>query len=445
MQSIARTWHTRVWSLTWPVILANLTIPLVGLVDTAIMGRMPGASHIGAVSLGAAAFTAMFWLFGFLRMGTTGLTAQAMGADDGPSLWAIALRGAVLALLLALALLAGQSLLRSLAFDYLFDGSAQVERMAAAYFDLRIWSAPATLLYLVELGVLFGLQRMRATLYLGITLNVTNAVLDYWFVIGLGWGVQGVAIGTLISEWTAALLGLHLVYRNLRATAGPLPEDWQQRLRDWPAVRRLADLSANLIVRTFFVQAPFLIFTALGARFGDVTLAANAVLMQLFFVSVYAMDAFAHTAETLAGNAYGARDRRTFALVSRYTSIWAALFAGLSSALFWLLGDTFVAWLTTLSDVRAEAAGYLIWLVLLPLPAVWAFQLDGIFIGTTQIRRLRNAMFASFLLFLAVLALMLDTWHNHAVWLAMLVFMAARAAILAWQYPAVARGISAGS
>ena len=436
-------WHRRVWSLTWPVILANLTIPLVGLVDTAIMGRMPEPAHLGAVSLGAAAFTAMYWLFGFLRMGTTGLTAQALGAGDGKALWSIAARSLLLALGLALLMLLTQTLIRRLAFDVLFDGSPEVEALAADYFDIRIWSAPATLLYLVELGVLFGLQRMRATLYLGILLNVTNALLDYWFVIHLQWGVRGIALGTLISEWTAALIGLRIIFAHLRSQGGAIERGLWERIKNWEAIVRLADLSTNLIIRTFFVQAPFLMFTAIGATFGDVTLAANAVLIQLFFVSVYAMDAFAHTAETLAGHAYGAQDRATFALVTRYTSIWAGLFAVASSALFLGLGEWFIALLTTLPDVRAAAGGYLVWLILLPLPAVWAFQFDGIFIGTTQIRRLRNAMFLSFLAFLATLFASREWIGNHGVWLAMLVFMGARALLLAAQYPAVARQVSA--
>ena len=294
-------WHARVWSLTWPVILANLTIPLVGLVDTAIMGRMPDPSHIGAVALGSTAFTAMYWLFGFLRMGTTGLTAQAFGANERAELWAIALRGALLAVLLALLMLALQALLRRLAFDLIFDGSAQVETLARDYFDIRIWSIRRRCCISWNWACCSACSACGQRSTSASCSTSPNALLDYWFVMHWQWGVSGVAFGTLISEWLAALVGLRIVYNALSRHADAPPKALWLRVKAWGALRRLANLSANLVIRTFFVQAPFLMFTAIGATFGDVTLAANAVLLQLFFVSVYAMDAFAHTAENTGG------------------------------------------------------------------------------------------------------------------------------------------------
>ena len=431
-----RQWHARVWYLSWPMILANLAIPLVSAVDTAVMGRLPDARYLGAVAMGGAVMNALYWMAGFLRMSATGLTSQALGAGDRGELGAAAVRGAAAAVVLGVLLVIGQGPLLRLVL-WLFQASHEVEVLAGGYLGIRIWGAPALLLYLVALGVLFGLQRMRAALVISLVLNLTNAGLDLLFVVGFGWGVNGVAAGTVISEWLAASVGLIAANRALT-----------QHGRQWPDAPRafnrrrltqLFNISANLVVRTFMVQLPFLLVAVLGASLGDVVLAANAVLLLFLQVTAYGLDGFAHAAETLAGYAYGKRDPKGLRQASGYSAAWAGLLAGLFSAGYWLLGEWLIGLATVLPDVRAAAAAYLPWMAALPLACVWAFMLDGIFIGATRTAEMRNAMFIATAVYLLTLWLSFAPLGNHGVWLSMLTFMAARSVALGLMYPRLVR------
>ena len=431
-----REWHLKIWSLSWPMILANLTLPLVGVVDTAVMGRQPDASYVGAVALGSAIFNAIYWMYGFLRMSSTGLAAQALGAGRVDELAAIAIRAFSAAAALGVLLLVLQWPIRSLLF-WLFEASEAVEGRAAVYFDIRIWGAPAVLLYIVAVGVLWGLQRMGAALLVSAVFNGVNIALDLWFVLGLGWGVRGVAAGTAISEWLAAALGIAVTIRALRQSGwrGSRPPDlWNRgRLRD------LGNVSTNLIVRTFFVQLPFFMLTALSAWLGDLVLAANAVLMQFFYIMAYGLDGFAHTAETLTGHAFGANDARRLRRASGYCSVWAGLIAGFLGLVYLFWGTDVIAMLTQLPEVRTAAAEYLPWIAAAPVVAVWAFMLDGVFIGTTRTRELRNSMFVAAIAYLLTVWISLEPLQNHGIWLSMTVFMAIRAVLLGALYPRIER------
>ncbi len=429
-------WHSKVWSLSWPMILANLTLPLVGAVDTAVMGRQPDATYMGAVALGSTIFNAVYWMYGFLRMSSTGLTAQALGAGRIDELAAIAIRAFSAAAALGVMLVLLQWPIREFMF-WLIEASVPVETQAASYFDIRVWGMPAVLIYIVALGVLFGLQRMGAALLVSVVFNGANIALDLWFVLGLGWGVDGVAAGTVISEWLAAVLSLIATFRALRQSgwrgARP-PELWNRaRLND------LTNVSANLIVRTFFVQLPFFMLTALSAYLGDLVLAANAVLMQFFHIMAYGLDGFAHTAETLTGHAFGANDPRRLRRASAYCAVWAGLIAGILSLAYLFWGTDIVAMLTLLPEVRSVAAEYLPWIAVAPVVAVWAFMLDGVFIGTTRTRELRNSMFVAAVVYLLVVWMSLEPLQNHGIWLSMTVFLAIRAVLLGALYPRIER------
>ena len=431
-------WHQRIWSLSWPVILSNITVPLVGAVDTAVMGHQNDPAYVGAVALGATVFSAFYWVFGFLRMGTTGLVAQSYGAGDPTAIAATLVRALVAALVLSALLLLLQKPILSAAL-WLIQGSAAVEGFTADYFNIRIWGAPALLVHLVELGVLFGLQRMRLVLVLTLVFNLLNAGLDLWLVVGLGMGVDGVALGTVISEWTAALLGARLVYRAL-IDAGGQP-GWPAKLLATAQLKQFVGLSSNLIIRTLFVQLPFFATTLLGARFGDVTLAANAVLMQYFFIMTFGLDGFAHAAETLTGYAVGRRDRASLRNTVVYSSLWAGILAVVFALLVLAFADSLITLMTSLDAVVSTARNYALWLAALPLVAVWAFQFDGIYIGATRSRELRNGMFVALLAYLACLVPTLATLGNHALWLAMLVFMATRGLVLGLRYPTLERTV----
>lgn len=409
---------------------------MVGVVDTAVMGRMPDASYIGAVAVGATIFSSIYWLFGFLRMGTTGLVAQASGAGDTRELSRIAARGLGVALAISASVLLLKWPIETMMFA-LFEASDQVETFARSYFSIRIWGAPALMIYMVCLGMLFGTQRMQVTLWLSVLLNVTNVVLDLLFVLGFGWGVAGVAAATLISEWLAACIALLVVVRMIIAAGWQ--RSWLTGLWQGREVVRLFQVSGNLIIRSFFVQLPFFVFTLIGARFGDVVLAANALLMQFFFVMAFGLDGFAHTAETLSGYAYGARDRSGLRNAVRYSLIWAVIFSALITAVYALAGPWLINQLTTLPDVRGTAIDLLPWVAVSPLVAVIAFHLDGVFIGTTRTAELRNSMFAAASLFGLVLWLTLDMLGNQGLWLAMISFLGVRGLLLIAQYPRLER------
>ncbi len=431
-----RQWHERIWSLSWPVILANITIPLVAIVDTAVMGRMPQPAYIGAVAIGATIFSSIYWILGFLRMGTTGLIAQALGARQTAEVVNIAARGLATAVAIGIVILALNLPLYELAF-WIFDASEHVEALAGTYFSIRIWGSPALMLYLVELGILFGLQKVRQTLLMSLLLNLTNVLLDVVFVLGFGWGVSGVAAATILAEWSAALAGLVIVARTLEI------QGWN---RKWPVaiwsrqkVLHLFELNGNLVIRSFFVQLPFFVFTVVAASLGDLVLAANAIIMQFFYLTAFALDAFAHTAETLTGFAFGARKPLALRKATLLSLGWAVLIAILIAVFYALLGPSVIALLTNLTEVRELAESLLPWAIAGPLVSVVAFHLDGVFIGTTRTRELRNSMFLAALVYAGVLWGTLEPLGNQGLWLAMTTFFLIRGVLLAVQYPKIER------
>jgi MATE family multidrug resistance protein len=435
--------HRRVLSLTWPVILANVTTPLVGIADVWVMGRLPDPVFIGAVAVGAAIFTALHWMFLFLRMGTTGLVAQAYGehgaagSDSTDAVASIMARALLIALAIGVLLLLLQWPLQLGMFS-LFQASTDVETLAAEYFVLRVYGVPGFLIHLVNLGVLFGLQQMRATMILSLVLSTSNLVLDVFFVLGLELGVTGVALGTLLAEWGAAALGLFLVARALKRLG------WQwsrpKHIADRSELARLFDLSGNLVLRTLFVNIPFFVNSLVAAGMGDVLLALNAVLMQLFFIAIYGIDGFAHTAETLAGYTYGAGRADQLRRATVLCMFWGFVVAAVMALVYALFGQTFVEALSTAVEVRSESGSYLYWVAVIPLTCVGAFIFDGVFIGTTFIREMRNAMALSAAVWSAVLYLCLPVWHYHAIWVAMVAFMTVRSLLLWAYYPRLEAG-----
>ena len=423
LSSPPKQWHTRVWRLAGPIILANISVPLVGIVDTAVVGHLPDAVYIGAVSIGAVLFSFVFWGFGFLRMSTTGFIAQAWGARDSDSVLATVMRASVLAWVLGVLLVALQAPIAWVGFT-LLDASPKLELIARQYFDIRIWSAPATLINYVALGCLIGLQNTRAVLIIQLVLNLTNILLDLVFVLGFQYGVGGVALATIISDYLAAVLSIVLVLHQLRH----LPIRWL----GWQVLqpikmRSLLIANADIMLRTLCLIAAFFIFTAQGAKFGELTLAANTILLHLAHLAAYGLDGFAHAAETLVGSAIGARRREVFIDAVKTTTLWALLVALLYSLVYFLLGDVLIALMTDIVEVQEQALVYLPWLIAAPLVSVWSYQLDGIFIGATRTREMRNAMIISLLFYGLILWLSSEQWANHGLWLAFLAFNSIRA------------------
>ncbi|TCI01416.1 MATE family efflux transporter DinF [Corallincola luteus] len=422
-----RAGHRRVLALALPMVASNISVPLLGLVDTFVIGHMDASYYLGGVAMGAMLISLLFWLLGFLRMSTTGLVAQAHGAKD----YSLSLQrlgqAAILALTLAFTLLILQLPIKQLALP-VAGGSEQVTHYAGVYFDIRIWSAPAALLNLVLLGWFLGMQDAKAPMWVLLLTNLVNIVFDILFVPVLQWGVAGAAAASVLADYAGLLLALWLFQRKLRRLSVPLP--WQG-VMDWPMIKGLLALNRDIFIRALMLQLCFAFITLQGARLGDEIIAGNAVLLNFLMLASYGLDGFAYAAEALFGRALGQQRRASAIWVLWISGFWS-LMLGLGFALvFWLGGEQIIARLTDITAVRETALLYLPYLIVLPIVACWCFWLDGIFIGATLGKAMRNSML------LSTLGVFFPTWWllqgagNHALWSAMLLFMAARGVTLA--------------
>ncbi|MEC9345129.1 MAG: MATE family efflux transporter [Pseudomonadota bacterium] len=425
----------RVWHLAWPVILSNLSTPLLGVVDTAVVGRLPGPEYIAGVAVGATAFTSTFWAFGFLRMGTTGFVAQAAGAGNADEIRAVLARALLVALAIGLALLALQGPVWQAALHLLQPGAA-VAHHAGAYFEIRIWTAPATLGNYALLGWFIGMQRPRLALATQIWLNGVNIVLDLVFVGLLDLGVSGVAWATLAGEWSALALGLYLALGMLRRQGGT----WdRRRIFDGASLRAMLTANLDIFIRTACLIVAFGWFVRTGARFGELALAANAILIQMVGLIAHGLDGFAFAAEALIGSALGRRDLAGLRAAVISSTIWAVIVALGFAVTYWIAGPLIVALMTNQPETQAAAGTYLGWVVLYPVVAVWCFQLDGIFIGATQTADMRNAAIASLAVFAIAVLLLPDLAGNHGLWGALTLFNVARTVSLGLLYRKIER------
>lgn len=429
--------HRTVWSLAGPIIAANISVPLVGAVDTAVMGRLPGPVYIGAVALGALIFSFLYWGFGFLRMGTTGYVARADGAGDRDELSKTYVRVLLLALFFGALVIALSDPIVRFSLE-IIDSSPAVETLAAEYAHIRIWSAPATLCLYVFTGILIGLRHTRQVFLLQIVMNVINVMLDLAFVPWLGMGVAGVAWASLIAEYSAAVLGLWILRRHfIDALAHP---DWKQILEPTPMLQMLRS-NSHIFIRTLCLVFSFAFFTAQGAKLGEMVLAANTILLHLHSIMAYGLDGFAHAVEALAGSAYGAHSRSRFSRAVMLTTGWAAVAAIVTSLIYLFLGDTILALFSNQESVLTLASSFLPWMIVAPIISVWSFQLDGIFIGAGHTREMRNAMIVSTLGYLALVWLFLPLLGNHGLFLALSLFMLLRALSLYYYYPGIKQAI----
>jgi len=437
LPTTAHAWHARVWRLAFPIIISNMSVPLVGAVDTAVVGHLPDPTYIGAVATGSVLFSFLFWGFGFLRMGTTGFVAQAYGADDMREVRTTLARALLLGLLFGSGLVLLQTPVRWLGFLWL-SSDAELLALAADYFHVRIWSGPATLVNHALLGCLIGTHRSGAALGLQLLLNGSNIALNVWFVLGLGWGVEGVALASVLAEYLAAGVGLWSMLRWLRWRD---PGGGLNHLLEPERLRALAVVNVNIFLRTLFAILTNYSFLAASTRFGEVVLAANAILMHLQHFLAHGLDGFAHAAEALAGSAFGSGRRAPFRAAVQATTVWALVTALLFVGVYALLGETFIGWMTGIPAVRDTAVTFLPWLLVSPLLSVWSFQLDGIFIGATRPVEMRNSMLLALLSFLGGAWLLMPYLGNHGLWLAYMVFMVVRTLTLGMWYPRLERSL----
>lgn len=424
-------------ALALPMILSNITIPLLGLVDTAVIGHLSEAYYLGGVALGSTIITLIIWLLGFLRMATTGLVAQAFGANNDRAQHRLLVQGVMLALVLGASIIALQIPILHLALG-LSEASAEVERYCREYFQVRIWSAPFALVNLVMLGWLLGRQQPKAAMWQLILANLANIMLDVLFVLGLGWGVKGAALASVFADITAFSVALTMVLQQLKRD----PQFQFSQLYQHISFRgydKLLRLNSDIFLRSLCLQATFAFMTFHGAGLGDNTVAANAVLLNLLLLISYALDGIAYYAEAEVGRAFGQKNTTLLRDSVTLAWCWSAIIAIGFCLMFALGGDTIIHLLTSIDEVRTTAKDYLIWLIFLPLWSFSSYLFDGVYIGAAQGKAMRNSMiiatFAVFFpLWFILQQLLSPEQGNHALWAAMSAFMLARSLTLIVHY-----------
>jgi MATE family multidrug resistance protein len=421
----ATTLHRRILALAWPMLLSNITAPLLGLVDTAVLGHLPDPKYLAAVALGSNFFMFLYFSFNFLRMSTTGLVSQSHGAGDNTVV--VLARAGLLSLLIGGLLLLLHGPLRELGLS-LLGGGAEIQSLARDYINLRIWGAPAALANFALIGFSIGLHNTRIPLVITVVMHSTNALLDLLLVTVLGLDVKGVAVASLVSEYLGLAVGLFLLRHTLA-----------RGLREWPAgalkavapLLRLLAVNRDIFLRTLALLTVFFFFTAQGARLGETILAANAVLITFMLLLSNALDGFANAAEALVGEAHGRGHRRELDQAVRATGVWSAGMAVVMLAAFLLGGGWLIGLLTDIPAVRETAGTYLPWMAAMTVTAAGCFWLDGVFIGATLARGMRNAMVVATVLGFFPLWWLTRGLDNHGLWLALNGWMLSRTLLMA--------------
>lgn len=429
--------HKHILAIAVPIVISNISTPLIGLVDTAVMGRLEDAAYIGAIALGSVILTFLFWGLGFLKMSTSALTAQAHGARDNDEIRACLGRALGIGIFAGVLMVVFHGPLNSLAF-HLVSGTEKVESLASQYFNVRIWSAPAVLGNYVLLGWFIGLGKAKIALLIQVVLNLVNLVLDLYFVFGLGHDVTGVAAASALAEYTALALGLWLMTRELDMLDG----SWNlSQILNPAKVRRTLAINLDIMIRTLCLIFAFSWFTAQGAKGGDILLAANAILLNLITFSAHFLDGFAVAAETLVGQSLGAKNKQNFIQVVKLSTLWAVAISFCVSLLFWLGGNHLIELLTINQEVRNVAALYLPWAASAPIAAILAYQLDGVYNGATCTAEMRNLMILSLGIYLVAWWILMPLYGNHGLWAALIIFLLTRGLTLGLRYPAMVRRI----
>jgi multidrug resistance protein, MATE family len=431
----ARVTHRSVLAVAVPIMLSNVSEPLIGVVNTAVIGQLKEPYYIGAIAVGALVFSFIFWGFGFLRLSTGGLSAQALGAGDRTELVAVLVRALMIGLVAGVGLILLSPLIRDAAFS-LVGGSAEIRSHGETYFNYRIFAAPAALSNYCVMGWFIGQSRAKLAFAVQLFLNLTNMALSAVFVLGLGMTSDGVGLAALIAEWSAVTLALVLAAMILRGMGAHV--SWP-RILDRDRFRRTLLMNGDVMVRTLCLVFAFTFFTARGARAGDVVVAANAVLLNLFEVSAYLIDGFAYASEALVGQSVGARNRERFRAAVWLTSVWALVVGAVCSLVIWFLGPSIIDLMTLSDTVRETARVYLPWVAVSPVLGVICFQFDGIFTGAMATKDMRNMMIVSLGIFLVAWWFLERPFGNHGLWAALNIFFIARGVTFATRMPSLER------
>ena len=439
--------HPKIWAIAWPMILSGISVPMLGLVDTALLGHLDNARYLAAVAIGAHVIAILYWSFSFLRMGTTSLVSRSIGrnkqnADALATTDTLSITDSIIYRSLVMAAIIG--LLLATIIPWLIDpiillmnASNNIDSLAAEYIRIRLYSAPAAMMIFAITGWLVGLKKAKAALALVLVSNLTNIVLDAFFIVVLDMNSTGAAIASVIAEYIALVLGLIFIIQH---TNSQHLTQWQNWL-SLTAYQQIVGMNAHLFIRTLLLFFTFNFFTAQGASISDNVLAANAILLQLVFFSAYVMDGFSYAVEVLCGEATGSKQRQRFVNSVNTCALWIAVSALLFSASYWLLGDSIISLLSDMPAIMQLAKQYMIWLILMPIAGMLAYLLDGVFVGAGQTRQMHFTMwFSVFIVFLPVWWLT-QSWQNYGLWFAFICFNLARGFSLAAMYPALLKKI----
>ncbi|WP_223271590.1 MATE family efflux transporter [Colwellia hornerae] len=436
--------HKQLFLIALPMIFSNITIPLLGLVDTAVLGHLDQAYYLGGSTVGAMIITFVTWLCGFLRMSTTGLTAQALGEQNGQKSLLVLLRGLLVACLIGGTLILLQSFYLDLSLG-LAGGSEQIQFYAKQYCDIRIWGLPAALSNLVILGWLLGNHKAKAVMWILIATNLINLSLDLLFVLVFDWQVQGVASATLIAEYSGVIIGLFYIIfaqqtdsqkslKSILITMAGKLIDIKAQLFEQSALINYFQLNRDILIRTLCLEICFVFITFQGARLGDDVIATNAILMNFVLLISFGLDGIANAAEVLVGKAQGQRNLKKRNFVVKIALFWTGLFALIYSALFAVAGDFLIGLLTNIPEVVLSTEQYVHWMIILPILGCWCYLFDGVFVGLMKAKVMRNSMIiATFGCFFPMWWLLQD-FGNHGLWAAFSVFLLVRGVSLAWHY-----------
>jgi multidrug resistance protein, MATE family len=427
--------HKEYLYLAIPLVISGISTPLLGAVDTAVVGRLPDPASIGGVAIGAVIFNTMYWLLGFLRVSTSGFTSQAEGLKDQKEVLLSFFRPTMMAALFGVLLLLFQVPILQISLN-LIGGNEAVSDIAASYFSIRIWGAPFALLSYVMIGWLIGIGKVRLALATQILMNVLNILLDFIFVLGFGMGVFGVAFATLISEVTAVLFGAIVIFRAVRTDLKGIR---LRMLGELEPLKRMFKVNRDLFLRTVCLLAMTIIFTSKGASMGEVILAANAILLQIHYIIAYLFGGFANASSILVGRSIGSRNRLLYKRAFYLSAQWGLASAILLSFVILFWGQEAVALFTTIKEVQVAANDQLIWMVIFPILGFWGLQVEGIFSGATQAGQIRDSILLALLLFLPVIWLTVPVLGNTGIWLSFILFSSARSFFLSLYIPKLGR------
>src|SRR5690606_15174808 len=433
--------YIRIIKLAFPVILANASVPLLGLADTAAIGQTGAAIDLGAIALASLIFNFVYWGFGFLRMGTTGFISQAAGANDVDETDALLFRAVLLAGGIGILLIILQRLIGETAIS-LLKASTEIKALVGDYFYIRIWGAPATLITFTLLGTFIGMGWTKHLLFVQLFLNGLNILLNVTFVVGYDLGVRGIAFGTVIAEWSTLFFASYLLIKKmqLKRIAHRL-QQLQSRIFNKEKLIALFKVNGDIMIRTLALLSGFAWFANQGADFGDQVLAANHVLLQFVSLSAFFLDGYAHVAEMLTGKAFGAKDTAYFIEQVRHSSILAGITALILACSVYMLSDLLIPLLTKDMQVQAIASAHSLYAAIYIALSFAAFQLDGIFIGVTKSVEMRNATLMALFIFIGSALLLTPPYGNVGLWISFIIYVVARAITLGIYYPKILRGM----